>query len=276
MPDQEEWDKELYDGMTEEEWNEMILKAQQEAIERAKRERERGPVKRPFPKWAFWLIALAMFLNVLTLFPQSFSLPIIDFLKTSAILSMDKDIQDYKKSVVVIETPNSRGTGFSISEQGTIITNAHVVKNYEEVTIAFKDEGLFKGKVLERYPEIDLAVLEVEEENMPHLQLAEKLSFSEDESIRFIGNPLRFQGIANEGTIINFTQLKSWEDPVVMIQAPVYRGNSGSPIINQAGEVIGVIFATLETDAHGKVGLFVPIDYFYEYSKRKPGEENDN
>lgn len=270
MPDNKEWDKELYEGMTEEEWNEMILEAQQEAIERARKEKERGPVKRPFPKWAFWLIALAMFFNVLTLFPQSFSIPIIDFLKTSASLSLDQDIQSYKKSVVVIETPNSRGTGFSISEQGRILTNAHVVKDYEEVTIAFKDEGLFKGKVVESYPEIDLAVVEVGEENMPHLQLAKELSFTEDEPIRFIGNPLRFHGIANEGTIINFTQLKSWEAPVVMIQAPVYRGNSGSPIINEAGEVIGVIFATLQTDSFGKVGLFVPIDYYYEYSGRKP------
>jgi len=269
MADKQEWDKELYDGMTEEEWNEMVLEAQQEALERARRRKEEGPKKRPFPKWAFWLVAMAMFLNVLAFFPETLSIPVIDFLKTSARLSLDEDIATFKKSVVVIETPNSRGTGFSISEEGTILTNAHVVKDFEEVTIAFKDEGLFKGKVVESYPEIDLAIVEVGKENMPFLQLADRLTFSEDEFIHFIGNPLRFHGIANEGKIIDFTQLGSWDKPVVMIQAPVYRGNSGSPIINENGEVIGVIFATLETNTHGKVGLFVPIDYFYEYSNRK-------
>lgn len=264
--EKDEWDIELYDGMTEEEWNEMVLEAQREALERDRRERAEGKApKRPFPKWAFALIAVAMLFNVLAYLPHVISIPAIDFLKTSAKLSFNEDVALYKKSVVVIETPGSRGTGFSISPEGTILTNAHVVSGQDEVTISFKDEGLFKGKVVSRYPEIDLAVVEINEQDMPYLQLAEKMTIKQDEPIRFIGNPLRFNRIANEGNIIDLTQLRSWNQPVVMIQAPVYRGNSGSPVINADGEVIGVIFATLETDTYGKVGLFVPIDYFYQY-----------
>lgn len=45
-----------------------------------------------------------------------------------------------------------------------------------------------------------------------------------------------------------------------MLDAPVYRGNSGSPVINEAGKVIGIIFATTKDDEYGHVGLFVPID----------------
>ena len=67
-----------------------------------------------------------------------------------------------------------------------------------------------------------------------------------------------------EGNLIEEVQLKDWEQPVVTIDAPVYRGNSGSPVINQDGEVIGVIFATIDDDETGKVGLFVPIDYFHD------------
>src|SRR5699024_309274 len=101
------------------------------------------------------------------------------------------------------------------------------------------------------------------EENLPTLTLADETECTEDESINFIGNPLRFQGIANEGTILDYIQLQSWDEEVVMIQAPVYRGNSGSPIINKEGEVIGTIFATLDHSDYGKVGLFVPIYYYY-------------
>ena len=48
-----------------------------------------------------------------------------------------------------------------------------------------------------------------------------------------------------------------------MMKAPVYRGNSGSPVLNQEGQVIGIVFATLNHETHGKVGLFVPIDEYY-------------
>lgn len=109
-----------------------------------------------------------------------------------------------------------------------------------------------------------MAILETDEENLPHLTLADQTSFEPDEAISFIGNPLRFQGIANEGTIIDYTKLSDWDEKVVMIEAPVYRGNSGSPVINKDGEVIGVIFATLQHDEYGRVGLFIPIDYYYD------------
>lgn len=262
-------DKDLYEDLDEEEWYEIVIEAQREAQIRAQQERKRKEKepKRPFPKWAFWLIAIAMFFNVFAFFPQTFSIPIIDFLKTSAKLSLNDDIATYKKSVVVIETEGGRGTGFSIAEDGTILTNYHVIEGYNNITVAYKDEGLFRAEVLNTFPEIDLAVITVDEENLPYLQLAGETTFTEEESVYFIGNPLRFRGIANEGTIIDYIRLRDWEDDVIMIEAPIYRGNSGSPIINDAGEVIGVVFATLQSKEHGKVGLFVPIDHYYSYSE---------
>ena len=54
----------------------------------------------------------------------------------------------------------------------------------------------------------------------------------------------------------------------MMIKAPVYRGNSGSPVLKHDGQVIGVVFATLEHETHGKVGLFIPIDTYYTYQMK--------
>src|SRR5699024_93354 len=69
-----------------------------------------------------------------------------------------------------------------------------------------------------------------------------------EQNVYFIGNPLNFTGIANEGEVLDYVNVESKDKPVVMMDAPVYRGNSGSPVINKDGEVIGVVFATLFHD----------------------------
>lgn len=260
-------DEDLFEDIDDEEMYELVQAARKEALERARERRENPNPKRPFPRWAFWLIAIAMAFNVFALLPQTFSIPAIDFLITSAKLSTQEDIKLYKKSVVVIEAGDSRGTGFSISSDGTILTNNHVIEGEKTVTVAFPEDGLFTADVVDTYPSIDLAVLEVNEEDLPYLDLAAETTFEQNEEVSFIGNPLRFHGIANEGTIIDYTRLSSWDEDVIMIQAPIYRGNSGSPIINKNGQVIGIVFATLTEDLHGKVGLFIPIDYYYKYHK---------
>lgn len=258
-------DEDLIEDIDDEEMYELVQAAKKEALERARQKKENPSTKRQFPRWAFWLIAIAMAFNVFALLPQTFSIPAVDFLIASAKLSTQEDIKLYKKSVVVIETGDSRGTGFSISSDGTILTNHHVIEGEETVTVAFPDEGLFTANVIDTYPSIDLAVLKVDGEEFPYLELANEMTFEQNEHVNFIGNPLSFQGIANEGTVIDYIQLSSWDEEVVMIQAPIYRGNSGSPIINKNGQVIGVVFATLTQEEHGKVGLFIPIDYYYKY-----------
>jgi len=257
-------DKDLYEEIDEEKMYELLKEAREESI-RKQKERDGKPKRKKILKWPVWIISIALIINLLAVLPQTISIPAIDFLKTSHKLSKDENIKVYKRAVTVIETEKGRGTGFAISNDGLILTNEHVVEGEEKVTVAFSNEGLFQGKVIETYEAIDLAIVQVEtDKSLPHLNLAASASFEKDEPIYFIGNPLNFTGIANEGRIIDSVQLKSWEVPVLMLDAPVYRGNSGSPVINHDGEVIGVVFATLDHEKEGKVGLFIPIDYYYE------------
>lgn len=257
-------DEDLYEEFDEEELTELVEEAKQAALQKAHERKQTKRSKSPFPKWIFWMIAIAMVMNVIALLPQTISIPAIEFLKTSAALSKQDNIKMYKQSVVVIETEDSRGTGFSFNEAGDILTNYHVIEGNDKVTVAFKDAGLFVGEVKETYPEVDLAVVTIEGNDMPYLPLANSFTYETKESFYFIGNPLRFTGIANQGTVLDYVHVNSKAQPVIMLDAPIYRGNSGSPVINNDGAVVGVVFATLDHDIEGRVGLFIPIEYFHE------------
>ena len=264
-------EKKSIDGETEEISDEelqiLVLEAQREALEKEALEKTRSKPKRPFPKWIFWTMAFVLFINTFAVIFQIYSIPAIEFIKTSARLSAQEDIARYKEAVVVVLTDDSKGTGFSISNEGKILTNYHVVENNDNVIVGFPEAGRFRADVVQTYPSIDLAVLQIDEKDLPYLELSEKPSYEFGDPITFIGNPLKFTGIANEGTLIDFHQLSDWEVPVMMIEAPVYRGNSGSPVLDDKGKVIGVVFATLDHEEHGKVGLFVPIEEYYKVQK---------
>ncbi|MFY3792465.1 S1C family serine protease [Ureibacillus sp. MALMAid1270] len=260
------------DPISEEELIELVLEAQKEALEKARQERlarlagkplkpKRQP---PFARFIAWLIAITLAFSTFAVIFEIFSIPAVEFIKKSAALSFQSDIQTYKKSVVQISTHDSKGTGFSISENGLIITNAHVIEDALSLTVYFPEDGIYEAEVIESYPEIDIAFLQVEGSDLPNLQLAETYEFTSNEFVYFIGNPLFFSGIANEGWVLGPKSLSDWEDEVYMMDAPVYKGNSGSPVINMDGEVIGVVFATMDDKEHGNVGLFVPIDLVNE------------
>ncbi len=261
--------------ISEEELVELVLQAQQEAIEKDRQERlarlegkSVKPKRKPlFTRFIAWLIAIMLAFSTFAVIFEIFSIPAVEFIKKSATLSFQSDIQTYKQSVVQISTHDSKGTGFSVTEDGLIITNAHVVEDALTLSVYFPEDGIFEAEVIESYPEIDIAFLKVDGDNLPYLNLAETYQFTSNEAIYFIGNPLFFTGIANEGTILGAKQLSDWEDEVYMMDAPVYKGNSGSPVITMSGDVIGVVFATIDDEEHGNVGLFIPIDLVHEKMK---------
>lgn len=261
--------KEDYEPISDEELVELVLETQREALEKEREIRLKGePVKKKkiplIVKIITWLMVITLAFSTFATIFEIYSIPAIEFLKTSARLSSQQEVQTYKKAVVEISTGEGKGTGFSISDDGYIVTNEHVVEDALSIIVTFPDDGLYEAEVVKIAPEVDLAILKIEGENFPHLSLVESYEYKPNEHVMFIGNPLYFTGIANEGSVLKPILLSDWEHEVYMMDAPVYRGNSGSPIINEEGGVVGIIFATLKHDEFGKVGLFIPVELLQE------------
>ncbi|MEE1131542.1 MAG: serine protease [Caryophanon sp.] len=260
----EDHDKE---PLSEEEFLELVLHEQEKALAQAREERKRraqgqATIKRkPFRiRIIAYVAAFVLLINALALFLEVYSIPAVDFMKASATLSQQQPIRDAKEAIVEIRSENSKGTGFSVSADGWIVTNEHVIDDALSLTVSFPSHGIYEAEVIASFPEIDSAILKIETTDAPFVSLAAAPTYIEEAPITFIGNPLSFSMIANEGVLKEPILLEDWSSAVYAIDAPVYKGNSGSPVFNEDMDVIGMIFATMSHSSLGKVGLFIPIE----------------
>jgi serine protease Do len=243
-----------YDAFFNEEYDEEYEKSKEQKKKR----------KKLYSKAIGWVIVLVLIVNGLAIWPKIINLPAVEFLAVSARLSQQDNIKEMKRSVVTIEWAGVKGTGFNVESNGLIITNEHVVDHTSTVNVHFKAGDSYAGKVIASYPELDIAVVDIEATNLPVLPISYEEPGDMGDPVIFIGNPLSFTQIANEGVIVGETLLSGWEEPVMMIEAPIYKGNSGSPVLNEKGHVIGVIFATLQNpDIETKeiVGVATPASH---------------
>ncbi|SDI27039.1 S1C family serine protease [Natribacillus halophilus] len=227
--------------------------------------------KRGKKRWMKLGIIFASFLLIfqgVSTLVQFIQPDVVDFLTTSYELSQDEDVAEWRESVVTlqVEQPgaSARGTGFFIDDDGLIATNRHVVEDAFQIGVSLHDGSAYEASIVSQSEDVDLALIEIEEDiAVDPLQLQpEGAETEEGTNITIIGNPLNFTGIANEGEILDTG------NPTT-ISAPTYRGNSGSPAINDDGEVVGVIYATRQPPPGqgGRVGLMVPTDEVWQLQR---------
>ena len=172
---------------------------------------------------------------------------------------MKEVIDLYKNVVIQIATPYSTGgTGFYLKECNLIVTNEHVVRGNREVVI----EGDLIKKQLSRVlyvdPLYDLAFLEISENNMPEVNLNEEDELQEGEQIIAVGHPFRLKFTATSGIISNTNHLKD-EISYIQHDAALNPGNSGGPLVNNDGKVIGVNTFIIRDGQN--IGFSLPISY---------------
>jgi serine protease Do len=141
------------------------------------------------------------------------------------------------------ETPvHAQGSGFIISPDGLILTNAHVVRDASDVTVKLTDRREFQAKVLGSDPKTDVAVLKIAAKNLPSVPLGSARDLKVGEWVLAIGSPFGFENSVTAGVVS--AKGRSLPDdsfvPFIQTDVAVNPGNSGGPLFNTRGEVVGI------------------------------------
>ena len=154
------------------------------------------------------------------------------------------------------------GSGFIVSADGVILTNAHVVRDAQEVTVKLTDRREFRAKVLGSDPKTDVAVIKIEAKNLPVVPLGRSTDVRVGEWVLAIGSPFGLENTVTAGVVsAKGRSLDDGSVPFIQTDAAINPGNSGGPLFNSRGEVVG-INSQIYSQSGGYQGLSfaIPID----------------
>lgn len=157
----------------------------------------------------------------------------------------------------------SQGSGFFISNDGYILTNAHVVDGAEEITVKLNDKRELKAKVIGFDKRTDVALIKVDAQNLPRVHMGDPNKLRVGEWVVAIGSPFGFENSVTAGIVSAKGRSLPQENFVPFIQTDVAinPGNSGGPLFNLRGEVVGInsqIYS--RTGGYMGVAFAIPID----------------
>src|SRR5438552_5220760 len=153
------------------------------------------------------------------------------------------------------------GSGFIIDADGSILTNNHVIDRAERITVKLSDGRTLRARVIGADPDTDVALIKVDgQTNLPVAPLGDSATLRMGEWVCAIGNPLGYEHSVTVG-VISFLGRKLFDqslDNYIQTDAAINFGNSGGPLINARGEVVG-INAAISSRA-SNIGFAVPIN----------------
>jgi hypothetical protein len=158
-------------------------------------------------------------------------------------LTAEQVVQQALPAVVTVKTSTGSGSGFFILSSGVIVTNRHVVENSQNVSVITAKGESFQSSSIFIHPTKDLALIKVEGKDFPYLPLADPASVNVGSDVIAIGSPgvgsSVLQNSVTKGILSSFRNLET-RGMFIQTDAALNHGNSGGPLLNFRGEVIGV------------------------------------
>jgi serine protease Do len=158
---------------------------------------------------------------------------------------------------------HGQGSGFIVSSDGLILTNAHVVRDADTVTVKLTDRREYRAKVLGSDPKTDVAVLQVDAKELPTIPLGTARNLAVGQWVVAIGSPFGFENTVTAGIVSAKGRSLPGDGMVPFIQTdvPVNPGNSGGPLLNTRGEVVGINSQIYSgTGGYQGISFAIPID----------------
>jgi S1-C subfamily serine protease len=180
--------------------------------------------------------------------------------------SLSKSPRGQRAGAVVAEQPMlPSGSGVLVdSGEGLILTNAHVIDGAEDITVAFADGRELPARRIGADAASDIAVLKVPTQLVPAIPMADSDRLEVGDFVLAIGNPFQIGQTVTSGIVSglhrNHVGIGQYED-FIQTDAAIYPGNSGGPLINLRGELIGINTAFVSAgNTHAGMGFAIPIN----------------
>jgi serine protease Do len=168
----------------------------------------------------------------------------------------------------------SGGSGFIISADGYLLTNHHVVDGADEVTVRLKNRSEYIAKIVGSDPQSDVALLKIDAKDLPTVTLGDSDALKPGQWVLAIGSPLGLEYSVAAGIVSAVGRSNQFDStqryvPFIQTDVAINRGNSGGPLINLAGEVVGINSQILSTSG-GSIGLSfsIPINLVKSVSEQ--------
>ena len=197
---------------------------------------------------------------------------VVLFTLTMSVYAIGFDAESVYESVMVVHAGNSLGSGFAIGEN-CIITNAHVVDNASSISVSTYSGDIFEAAVFACDEELDLAVLVVLDAEFSPLPVADIDACRIGDDIYTIGAPKSMTYTLTKG-VISAKQRMIRANEYIQIDAAINAGNSGGPLLNDSGEVLGV--NTLKMSDSEGIGLAIPMRIVCAFLSDNNIELDDN
>ena len=159
-----------------------------------------------------------------------------------------------------------QGSGFILDKQGLILTNNHVIDNAQRVEVTLSDKHKYKATVLTVDKNHDLALLKIDAPNLVPATLSDSRNLAVGQRVYAIGNPFGLSGTMTRGIISAIRSIRGPQgnpiEDAIQTDASVNPGNSGGPLLNSRGEVIGIttMIASNGADQSSGIGFAIPIN----------------